>query len=336
MKRLALAFVWSVVLALAAIVGGGAAPARAAEPLKVGYSDWPGWIAWEVAIQKGFFKDAGVDVQFTWFEYGPSMEAFAANKIDAVCVTNGDALVTGATGRPSTAVVLNDYSFGNDMIVAKPGIGSVKDLKGKKVGIELNFVEHLMLIKALETSGMTEADVELVNIPTNETPQALSAGGVDAIGAWYPVSGQALKQVAGSTAIFTSKDMPGLIYDGLFVGRDSLGTRRADWAKVVGVWFRTVAFIQDPATRPEAIKIMAARANVTPEEYEKAMAGTRLFDLPVNVRAYAPGESFDSVLHSSKVVDAFNIKHGVYKDAQDVATYFDAGLVAEAEKGQAK
>jgi urea carboxylase len=39
-----------------------------AEPLKIGYSDWPGWVAWEVAIEKGMFKDAGVDVSFEWFD----------------------------------------------------------------------------------------------------------------------------------------------------------------------------------------------------------------------------------------------------------------------------
>jgi len=36
----------------------------AAAGLTVGYSDWPGWVAWEVAIQKGWFKEAGVDVTF--------------------------------------------------------------------------------------------------------------------------------------------------------------------------------------------------------------------------------------------------------------------------------
>ena len=35
--------------------------AHAAQPLKVGYSDWPGWVAWQVAIDKGWFKQAGVD-----------------------------------------------------------------------------------------------------------------------------------------------------------------------------------------------------------------------------------------------------------------------------------
>lgn len=69
--------------------------AHAAQPLKIGYSDWPGWVAWQVAIDKGWFKEAGVAVDFEWFDYSASMDAFAAGKIDAVTMTNGDALVTG-------------------------------------------------------------------------------------------------------------------------------------------------------------------------------------------------------------------------------------------------
>ena len=111
------------------------APARAADPpagaakppLKIAFSDWPGWTAFEIPIQKGWFKEAGVDVKFEWFEYTPSMEAFAAGKVDAVMMTVGDALVTGAPGARSVGILVTDYSNGNDMIVAKPGI---KDLKG--------------------------------------------------------------------------------------------------------------------------------------------------------------------------------------------------------------
>ena len=301
----------------------------AAEPLKIGYSDWPGWVAWEVAIQKGFFKEAGVDVEFTWFEYGPSMEAFSAGKIDAVTITNGDALVTGANGKPSTAIVLTDYSNGNDMIIGKPGISSLKDLKGKRVGLELNLVEHLLLLKGLEMNGMNESDVQIVNFPTNETPQALTSGGVDAVGAWYPVSGQALKQVPGSKPLFTSADAPGLIYDAVYVSRESLAARRDDWKKVVGVWFKTVKFIKDPATKGEAVSIMAARVSVPPEEYAKSMAGTFLLDLEGNLKYLKEGPGLESVLGSSKTADAFNTKNKVYKDPQDVKSYLDDSLVKE-------
>lgn len=72
----------------------GATAAHAAEPLKIGYSDWPGWVAWQVAIDKGWFKEAGINVKFEWFDYSASMDAFAAGKLDAVTMTNGDALVT--------------------------------------------------------------------------------------------------------------------------------------------------------------------------------------------------------------------------------------------------
>src|SRR3954466_14911427 len=88
--------------------------AQAAEPLKIGYSDWPGWVAWQVAIDKGWFKEAGVDVKFEWFDYSASMDAYAAGKLDAVLMTNGDALVTGAGGARSAIVLITDYSNGND------------------------------------------------------------------------------------------------------------------------------------------------------------------------------------------------------------------------------
>src|ERR1700746_641868 len=118
----------------AAIFGAGAA--SAAEPLKVGYRGWPGWVAWQVAIDKGWLKEAGVDVAFQWFDYSASMDAFTAGKIDANLMTNGDTLVTGAGGGKGIMIMLTDYSSGNDMIVAKPGIKSLKELKGKKIGIE--------------------------------------------------------------------------------------------------------------------------------------------------------------------------------------------------------
>ena len=192
----------AAVLLLASSIAGSLA--QAAEPLRVGYSDWPGWVLWEVAVEKQWFKEAGVDVKFEWFDYVASMDAFAAGKLDAVAMTNGDTLVTGATGARSVMILLNDYSNGNDMVIARPGITSVKALKGKKIGVEVGFVGHLLLLNALADNGLTKSDVELVNVPTNETPQVLASGDVDAIVAWQPNSGQALKQVPGSTAVYSS------------------------------------------------------------------------------------------------------------------------------------
>ncbi len=260
-------------------------------------------------------------------EYVPSMEAFQAGKVDAVTVTNGDQLVMGAAGKSSKAILINDISYGNDMIVAKPGINSIKDLKGKKIGLELGFVEHLMLLKALEANGMTEADVTLVNVPTNDTPQTLASGGVDAIGAWQPNSGAALKSVPGSKAVYTSKDVPGLIYDVVAVSTESLGTRKAEWAKFVTVWPKIVAFIQDPKTKDEAIKLMAARVNVPAADYGLLLPGTKFYDIPMAKKAFTPTDGLDSVLGSSKVANAFNLANKVYEAKIDPAALLDPSLV---------
>jgi len=297
-----------------------------AEPLKIGYSDWPGWVAWEIAAQKGWFKEASVDVELEWFEYVPSMEAFAAGKIDAVCMTNGDALVTGATGAPSKAILINDFSNGNDKIVAQPGIESIKDLKGKKVGVEVGFVCHLLLLKALEANGMTEADVELVNVPTSETPKVLASGDVAAIAAWQPNSGQALKAVPGSKAIYTSADVPGLIYDVLAVNPASLSARPEDWKKVIQVWYKAVDYLNDPATQDDAVKIMAARVNLPPEEYKPFLTGTRILSLAEAKKAFEKGDTLSSISYSGEVVDKFNVDNKVYEKPQVVADYLDASL----------
>ena len=300
-----------------------------AAPLKIGYSDWPGWVAWEVGIEKGWFKEAGVDVQFEWFDYVASMDAFAAGKLDAVAMTNGDTLVTGATGGKGVMALINDYSNGNDMVIAKPGIGSVKELKGKKIGVEIGFVSHLLLLDALKQNGMSEADVELVNVPTNETPQVLASGQVDAIVAWQPNSGAALNLVPGSKAVFTSADQPGLIYDVLAVTPESLANHRADWLKVMQVWYRIVDFIMDPNTFEDAVKIMASRVGVPAEEYKTFISGTKILTLDEAKALAGKADGYASLYGSSKISDDFNVANKVYDQAQNIDAYIDLSLMKE-------
>jgi NitT/TauT family transport system substrate-binding protein len=315
--KVVVGFVFAIVLLAARTVS--------AAPLTIGYSDWPGWVAWQVAIDKGWFKEAGMDVTFQWFDYSASMDAFAASKIDAVLMTNGDTLVTGAGGGKGVMIMLTDYSNGNDMIVAKPGIKSLKDLKGKKIGLEVGLVEHLLLLQGLKDAGMKETDVELVNTKTNDTPQVFPS--VDAIGAWQPVSGQAMKAVPGSHPVLTSAQAPGLIYDVLAVNPTSLASKKADWVKVVKMWDKVVHYINDPKTQDDAVKIMAARSGTTPEEYKPLLKGTKLLDLAEGKKIFKKGESLKSLYGSTKIADDFNVKNAVYKESQKVDSYIDGSLV---------
>ena len=294
-----------------------------AEPLKIAYSDWPGWVAWEIGIKKGWFKEAGVEVEFSWMDYVESMDAYVAGTVDAVSMTNGDALVTGGTGKPSVGIIINDFSNGNDMIVGAPGLESVKDLKGKKVGVEEGFVCHLLLLKALEQNGMAASDVTVVNTPTNETPQVLAAKAVDAIGAWQPNSGQALKAAPGSKPLFTSADAPGIIYDLLYVSAESLEKNKDDWSKVVSVWYKIVDFIKDEENLDEALAILSARVNLKPEEYEPFFKGTYILSLDEALERWKEADGLGSVYGSSKVVDDFNVKFKVYEKPLDTSKYLD-------------
>ncbi|HWZ88382.1 MAG TPA: ABC transporter substrate-binding protein [Polyangiaceae bacterium] len=307
------------------------APAASSEapdtPLRIAYSDWPGWVAWEIALKKGYFKDAGVAVSFVWLEYVPSIEAFSEGKVDAVSMTNGDALVAGSSDSSSVGILINDYSNGNDMVVARPGINTIADLKGKRIGVEVGFVDHLLLMEALKSAKLGEADVSIINAKTEQTPALLKSGGVDAIAAWQPNSGRALDDVPGAKPIFTSANVPGLIYDLLFVNKKSLGSRRADWEKVTKVWFRVVDFISDPAHHAEAAQIMGARVGLSADKYGKLMSGTRLLGADENQKRYHRSSDLSSVQGSSEIVDRFNVANHVYKESLSVDAYFDGTLV---------
>ena len=325
LKRTACRLSQAVLVGLAAFAVSPASSASA-DTLHIGYSDWPGWVAWQVAIDKGWVKDAGVDAKFEWFDYSASMDAYSAGKLDADMVTNGDALVMGGNGAKSVMIMLTDYSNGNDIIVGKPGTKSLADLKGQKVGIEVGLVEHLLLENGLAKLKIPESDVTLVNAKTNETPQVLSSGSVAAIGAWQPVAGEAMKGDPGAHPLYTSAQQPGLIYDVIAVKPESYAAHKDEWTKLVGVWDKVVAYIDDPKTQPDALKIMAARTGVTPEAYGKFLKGTKLLTLKEAKKVYVDKPGFGSLYGSSANADAFNVKFKVYKDPQDVKSYINPAI----------
>jgi len=173
---------------------------------------------------------------------------------------------------------------------------------------------------------MTEKDITLVNTKTNETPQVLASKQVDAIVAWQPNSGMAIKAVPGARPVYTSAQAPGLIYDVIAVSPASLKANRATYAKMAQVWDRTVKYIKDPKTQPDALRIMSKRVGLTPEAYKPLLAGTFLLDLAAAQKIYQPGAGLNSLQGSTRVANDFNLKYGVYKKAENINTYLDASI----------
>lgn len=313
---------------LAALVG--AASAFAKEPIKIGYSDWPGWVAWEIAKEKGLFKKHGVDVNLVWFPiYTDSLTALNTGKVDANCTAWCDAIAPLAEGIKLKVVLVNDNSAGNDAIIAKPGIESVKELKGKTIATELGTVEHFVLLTALAKNGMTEKDVDYKNLTVPDAAAAFISGKVDAAAIWQPWISQIQREGKGKV-LFSSKEMPGLIPD-LLVFQESVASERADEVqKIVNTWFDVVAFIR--SHEDEAVKIMAKVVEQKPEDYKAFLPGTKLFDVEANLEAFEKSDSDKSLHGSGKKIAEFLKEKALIKTVPDFSAALDDKFVKAVKK----
>jgi len=167
-----------------------------------------------------------------------------------------------------------------------------------------------------------------VNTPTNDTPQVLGSGKVAAIGAWYPVSGQALKAVAGSKKLFTSAEAKGLIYDVLAVNPTSFAKHKEDWAKIASIYYKCVDYLKDPKTADDAVKIMAAKVGADAAEYAKNIPGTHFLTLEEAKTAFKKGDGLDSIYGALSYGNKFNLENKVYKVSQKPESYLVPGVVA--------
>lgn len=304
-----------------------ATPAHA--EIKVGVSDWPGWVAWYVADQKGFFKKHHADVKLVWFaNYTDSITALSSGKLDANSQTWSDTMAPLAKGVPLKAILVNDNSAGNDAIMVTPKIKTFADLKGKTIALEEFSVSHFVLATALTKNGMTTGDVKIVNLSAGDAAAAFIAGRVEAAVVWNPWIHQIEKSGKGR-AIFSSKDMPGLIPDLLVAQEKALQTKRKHFVGMVKAWYDTEQFIrQNP---DEAVKIMAKVVGMKPEEYKVFMPGTRFFDEKANLEALA-GKGDRSLLAVGPAIVQFLQKNKLIEGTPNFAKGIDASVIAEAAR----
>ncbi|MGH8910250.1 MAG: aliphatic sulfonate ABC transporter substrate-binding protein [Egibacteraceae bacterium] len=310
-RRLA-ATLAALALAVAACTGG--APERAGEPVALGFSAWPGWFPWQVAEEAGIFDQVGVDVELRWFEgYLDSINAFAAGQLDANAQTLNDTLASVAAGANQVIVLVNDNSTGNDQVIVRDGIDEIADLEGKKVGVEVGVVDHFLLLLGLQSAGLGPDDVQIVPLETGAAAAQFAAGSsdLDAVAVFAPFTTRALER-PGSKTLFTSADFPGSIPDHLVVSAELAEQNPQTAQRLVDAWFATLDYIQEHPD--EAVAIMARRAGVSVEDYRGYEAGTTIFSLEDNLRAFQPGDDFTSLTFAAGRIADFLV------DAELVAT----------------
>jgi NitT/TauT family transport system substrate-binding protein len=305
-------------LILVAALGGGLIascqqpPAeQAANPVRIGFSAWPGWFPWQVTEEKGLFKAAGVPVTMQWFDgYLDSINALNAGQLDCNSQTLNDTISSIAGGADLRVVLTNDNSTGNDQIIAREGIKSIADLRGKKVAAEEGTVDHYLLLLGLKREGMTAKDITFVPLETGAAAAAFVAGKVDAVGVFAPFTTQALKR-PGSTTLFSSKEFPGAISDHLVCRTEFVEKNPEQLQKVVNAWFATLKEIK--ANPGPSLAILVKRAGVTEAEFKEYEAGTTIFSLEDNINALKPGTTMTSLPYAAEQISAFLQEVGLAK-----------------------
>jgi NitT/TauT family transport system substrate-binding protein len=334
-NRSAMAILMAVLaLLVAACSGGGSSGSSTStgdagatsDTVTLGFSAWPGWFPWQVAQEQGLFTKAGLHVNLTYFEsYTDSLNALNAGKIDANCQTLGDTLASVAAGSKQIVVLTNDNSTGNDQIIAKPGINSVADLKGKAVGVEEGTVDHFLLVQGLRKAGLSASDISLQPLATDAAASAFAAGRLDAVGVFAPFTTKAM-ELPGAKLLFTSADFPGSISDHLVVSQ-ALHAKKETVQKLVDVWFETLDWIK--AHPDDAVTIMAKRGGVSVEDYRAYEKGTTIFTVQQNLATFQPGTDMSHLDYAAKTIAAFLTDNGFAKTAPDLAGLLDDSFVRQ-------
>ncbi|MEM1253883.1 MAG: ABC transporter substrate-binding protein [Cyanobacteria bacterium P01_H01_bin.21] len=296
-------------------------------PLVIGYSNWPGWLPWAVAEEKGLFEANGANVELKWFDgYLASMEALAAGQLDGNCQTLNDTISFAAdAANGEVAVLVNDNSAGNDKVVVTEDINTLEDLKGKTVALEEGVVGDFMLTQALEEAGMSRSDVTIKNLETGAAAAAFASGQVDAFAGWPPFWGVALER-EGSKELLSSQDYPGAIPDLLVMTQTVIDEQPEQVQAVVNTWFATLDYIDK--NPEESNKIMADRSGVSVEEYEAFQAGTRIFTVEENLEAFSQGESMKHMPFAAQKMNDFMVDVGfIEAGPEDLGTILDDSFV---------
>lgn len=305
-------------------------PSVAQAQVKVGVSDWPGWVAWYVAEQKGYFKKYGADVKLVWFaNYTDSISALSSGQLDANSQTWSDSMAPLAKGLPIKTILVNDNSAGNDALMVSPKIKSFADLKGKTVALEQYSISHFVLATALAKNGMTLKDIKLTNLAAGDAAAAFMAGRVDAAVVWNPWV-NTIQTSGKGKALFTSKDMPGLVPDLLVAQEKAIKAKRKDLVGMIRAWFDVEAFLREQPD--EAAKIMSKVVNLKAEEYKVFLAGTRFFNAADNQTALGAAATPNSLLNVAPTISKFLTDNKLLEGKADFAKGIDASLLQDALK----
>lgn len=213
--------------------GGPSGDGSSTKTVRIGYNadfNSSGLIA--IAEHKKLWAKHGLTAKTSRFTNGPlQIQAMGAGDLDVGSVGPG-ALWLPATGR-GKIIAINSLGLA-DRLIAQPGITSVEELKGKKVGVPEGTSGDMILQLALQRAGMKAEDVQKVAMDPNTVVSAFSSGKIDAAGIWYPLVGIIKKSKPKAVELAKNEDFfPRYSFPCAFVASNKLVSEDPKTAKAV-------------------------------------------------------------------------------------------------------
>jgi len=261
-------------------------------PLSIGVIRAPAAAVIDLTDQRGWFKEAGVQLKTELFgtAAGPKIVQAVGGGAIQLSFVNSTAALLGMAGG---VISLRFISIATDpsrlfALLSAPNFTSVRELAGKKIACTAGTGLHYYLARILAKFDMTMKDIEFVNLPAAEGQAAFVAGRVDAVvpsvnGRFYIMNTRKETRELFSYDDFTKPPgslQPFLNYD-LFVTTEAvLQSERETLKRFLSAYHdKGVPYLLNPATRPEAIRTVTAYVNAEQKNPTDAAIMGRIMDL---------------------------------------------------------
>lgn len=236
-------------------------------PLRVGINPWPAYDLLWIADQKGYFRELGLEIRLEQFPgLSDTSQAMQRGKLDVAALTIGELAQGGTRLEPFWVL---DESIGLDAIIGGPGVATLADLKGKRVGIEPDSTGTLVLHAALEQAGLTAKDVDVVLVTLTTGREMIETGLIDALVTYPPVL-MRVDRLPGSTKVFDTSQMPGQVLDVLVATPQVMASRRKDLELLTQGYERALRLLRE---HPDEVYGLVARRNRLSLDEAKASFG---------------------------------------------------------------